>query len=63
MRTTVTLDEDRLTRAIELTGIESRTELLNKALDSLIAFESSRRLALLGGTQPDLEDPPRRRFF
>jgi len=61
MRTTVTLDETRLARAIELTGIDSRTELLNAALDSLIAREASKRLALLGGSEPKATSAPRRR--
>ncbi|WP_371396321.1 type II toxin-antitoxin system VapB family antitoxin [Fretibacter rubidus] len=61
MRTTVTLDEKRLKRAVALTGIESRTELLNAALDSLIAREASKRLAMLGGTEPKVSAPPRRR--
>lgn len=61
MRTTVTLDETRLKRAAKLTGIQSRTELLNAALDSLIAREASKRLALLGGSEPKASAPPRRR--
>ena len=61
MRTTVTLDETRLERAAKLTGIESRTELLNAALDSLIAREAAKRLALLGGSDPKASAPPRRR--
>jgi len=61
MRTTVTLDEKRLARAVKLTGIESRTELLNAALDSLIAREASKRLALLGGSEPKATIAPRRR--
>jgi Arc/MetJ family transcription regulator len=61
MRTTINLDKDRVERAAELTGIKSRTELLNAALDSLIAFEAAKRLALLGGTEPNASAPPRRR--
>ncbi|MGB6228519.1 MAG: type II toxin-antitoxin system VapB family antitoxin [Litorimonas sp.] len=61
MRTTVTLDEDRLETASELTGITSRSELLRVALDALIAREASRRLALLGGSDPNAEAAPRRR--
>ncbi|WP_026942673.1 type II toxin-antitoxin system VapB family antitoxin [Hellea balneolensis] len=61
MRTTVTLDEKRLARAVKLTGIKSRTELLNAALDSLIAREASKRLALLGGSEPKAKAAPRRR--
>ncbi len=61
MRTTVTLDNKRVNRASELTGIESRTELLNAALDALIAREASKRLAKLGGTEPKASAAPRRR--
>jgi Arc/MetJ family transcription regulator len=62
MRTTVTLDEKLLKRAHELSGIEERSALLHEALKELIAREASRRLALLGGTEPDLKPIPRRRF-
>lgn len=61
MRTTVNLDSDRLERATELTAIKSRADLLNAALDALIALESSKRLARLGGTEPKAELAPRRR--
>lgn len=54
---------DRLMKhAIELTGIEDRDMLLREALKALCAREAGRRLALMGGTMPDLEAPPRRRF-
>jgi len=61
MRTTVNIDDDLLKRAHELTGIKERSALLREALKELIARESARRLALLGGTEPDLKAPPRRR--
>jgi Arc/MetJ family transcription regulator len=61
MRTTVTLDDDLVRRAQEYTGETERTALLRKALKALIHFEASRRLAALGGTEPDLEDIPRLR--
>lgn len=61
MRTTVTLDDDLLARASELTGIVEKSALLREALTSLIQREAARRLARLGGSQPDLEDIPRRR--
>ncbi|MGB6319453.1 MAG: type II toxin-antitoxin system VapB family antitoxin [Litorimonas sp.] len=57
----MTLDEARLDRAKELTGIENRTELLKTALDALIAHHAARRLVLLGGTDPDAASAPRRR--
>lgn len=61
MRTTVTLDDNLLDRASELTGIVEKSALLREALTSLIQREAARRLARLGGSQPDLEDIPRRR--
>jgi Arc/MetJ family transcription regulator len=62
MRATVTLDDELVRKAEEYTGEKERTALLRKALQALIHLEASRRLAALGGTMPDLEDIPRRRF-
>ncbi len=61
MRTTVNLDEELLREAQRLTGIKERTALIEEGLRALVQIESGRRLALLGGTMPDLEDIPRRR--
>ena len=61
MRTTVTLDDALLARAADLTGMRERGVLLREALQALIERESARRLARLGGTEPDLEPAPRRR--
>ncbi len=61
MRTTVTLDDHLLDRAAVLTGMRERGVLLREALRALIERESARRLALLGGTEPDLDGSPRRR--
>lgn len=61
MRTTVVLDDELLEEARELTEIKEKSALLREALTALVQRESARRLALLGGSQPDLEDIPRRR--
>lgn len=61
MRTTVTLDDDLLARAIKLTGGLDRSTVLREGLRALIERESAARLAKLGGTQPQLERVPRRR--
>ena len=61
MRTTVTLDDQLLDRAAALTGVRERSVLLREALQALIERESARRLARLGGTEPDLAPAPRRR--
>ena len=60
MRTTVSLDDKLLDRAAELTGVRDRSARLREALRALIERESARRLARLGGTEPDLVPPPRR---
>jgi Arc/MetJ family transcription regulator len=61
MRTTITLDDDLLADAIEFTGIKEKSALVNAALKALVEREAARRLALLGGSQPDLQPVPRRR--
>ena len=61
MRTTVTLDEALLKRAQLLTGVQERSALLKEALSALIQRESARRLARLGGTEPQLEGVDLRR--
>jgi len=61
MRTTLNIDDDLLQRAQQLTGINEKTAIVRSGLEALIARESARRLAKLGGTDPDLKDVPRRR--
>jgi Arc/MetJ family transcription regulator len=61
MRVTIDLDDELLKQAHEMTGIEDRTALIHEALRRLIQLEASRRLAKLGGSDPDAEAPPRRR--
>lgn len=61
MRTTLILDEELVGRAREATGIQEKTALVHAGLQALIAREASRRLAALGGSQPDLRPIPRRR--
>jgi Arc/MetJ family transcription regulator len=61
MRTTITLDDELVERAQEFTGITEKTALVREALKTLIHFEASRRLAALGGSEPDLEDIKRLR--
>ena len=61
MRTTVNLDDDLVERAQELTGMVEKGALVREGLRALIEREAARRLAALGGTEPALEAPPRRR--
>lgn len=62
MRTTVNLDDELLNKAQQLSGLAERNELLREALRALIQRESARRLALLGGSQPELKSIPRRQW-
>ncbi|WP_297597346.1 type II toxin-antitoxin system VapB family antitoxin [Mycobacterium sp.] len=61
MRTTVTIDDDLLAKAAELTGVRENVALLRKGLQTLIRVESARRLAALGGTDAGAAAAPRRR--
>jgi Arc/MetJ family transcription regulator len=60
-RKTLNLDEALLDRARQLAGIEEETELVHAGLEALIAREATKRLAALGGSQPQLSPVPRRR--
>jgi Arc/MetJ family transcription regulator len=61
MRTTMNLDDELVARAQELTGIKERNTLVRMGLEALVQREAGRRLARLGGTDPEIEDVPRRR--
>jgi Arc/MetJ family transcription regulator len=61
MRTTLNIDDALMRRAADLTGIREKTALVRLGLEALIARESARRLALLGGTEKDLRPIRRRR--
>ena len=61
MRTTLNIEDKLLDKAKKLTGIREKTFLVKLGLEALIARESSKRLAKLGGTEKKLEAIPRRR--
>lgn len=61
MRTTLNIDDDLVREAARLTGVNEKTTLVRMGLEALIARESARRLAHLGGTEPALTRAPRRR--
>ena len=65
MRTTVTLDDELMAKAADYTGITERSALVRKALETLVQVEAGRRIAALGGSDPDATLAPRRRppFF
>jgi Arc/MetJ family transcription regulator len=61
MKTTLHIDDDLLDEASKMTGVEEQAVLVQMGLEALIARESARRLAALGGSEPDLAHTPRRR--
>ena len=61
MRTTLNIEDELIATATELTGVSEKTALVRMGLEALIARESARRLALLGGTEKKLVTPRRRR--
>jgi Arc/MetJ family transcription regulator len=62
MRTTISLDDELMAKAQEYTGIRGKSALIRAALRALIEQEAARRLARLGGSEPDLKPIPRRRM-
>jgi len=60
MRTRLPLDDDLFAKAQSLTGVSEKTALVREALNALIQRETAKRLALLGGSEPQHEDVPRR---
>jgi Arc/MetJ family transcription regulator len=61
MRTTIALDDELVAKAADLTGLRQKADLVREALRALIERESARRLARLGGSEPKVKPPPRRR--
>ena len=61
MKTTLILDDELVAKAARLSGIDGKTALVHAGLRALVAAESARRLAALGGTEKDLRLVRRRR--
>ena len=61
MRTTLVLDDELMAKAQAFTGLKEKSALVREALKALVERESARRLARLGGSEPAMAAPPRRR--
>ena len=61
MRTTINIEDKLIEKASKLTGINEKTSLVKLGLEALIARESSKRLAKLGGTEKKILPVPRRK--
>jgi Arc/MetJ family transcription regulator len=62
MRTTLNLDDELLKEAQRLSGLDGKTAVIHAGLRALIARETARRLAALGGSEKSLEPIRRRRL-
>lgn len=60
MRTTLNIDDQLLDEARRITGMAEKASLVREGLRALIERESARRLARLGGSEPQVEPVPRR---
>jgi len=61
MRTTLIIDDELIEKARRLSGLEEKTAVVRAGLEALIARESARRLAALGGSEAGLRTVRRRR--
>ena len=61
MRARLALDDELVAKAQALTGLKQKSSLVREALKALIERESARRLARLGGSEPEMNSPRRRR--
>jgi Arc/MetJ family transcription regulator len=62
VRTTLNIEDELLNKATRLTGVSEKTSLVRLGLEALIARESGKRLAKLGGSEKKLKKVPRRRI-
>ena len=61
MRTTLNIDDTLLGRATQLSGLREKTAVVRAGLEALVARESAKRLAALGGSDKAVRPVPRRR--
>jgi Arc/MetJ family transcription regulator len=62
MRTTVTIDDDLYAKALEMADPHiDKSDIFREAFKTFVRVQAAKRLALLGGTMPEMKDVPRRR--
>lgn len=61
MRTTLNIDDELLAKARRLSGLKEKTAIIRAGLEALVALESARRLAALGGSEKGVRPIRRRR--
>jgi Arc/MetJ family transcription regulator len=61
MRTTIAIDDDLFAKAQEFAGVSEKSAVIREALKAFVEREAARRLARMGGREPNAKAPPRRR--
>ena len=61
MRTTVAIDDKLMAQAMEYTGLTEKSAVIREGLTALVQREAARRLARLGGSDPNAWAAPRHR--
>ena len=61
MRLTIDVDDESLTCAAALSGMDDHAALIQRAIELLVRIESGRQLCALGGSDRDAVPAPRRR--
>ncbi|NIE87661.1 MULTISPECIES: type II toxin-antitoxin system VapB family antitoxin [unclassified Burkholderia] len=63
MRTTVTIDDDLYTQALQMAepGMD-KADLFREAIKTFVRVQAAKRLAALGGAAPDMPDVHRYRI-
>ena len=62
MRTTITIDDELLAKAKQYANLDETSAMIREALKTYVQLQAARRLARLGGSDPNAKLPPRRRF-
>jgi Arc/MetJ family transcription regulator len=61
MKATIAIDDELFARAQEYAGVKEKSAVISEALKTYIHVQAGRRLARMGGADPDAKAPPRRR--
>ena len=64
MRTTMTIDDDLIAKALDYAGIKERSTVMRMALEEFVQRHAELRMAKAKGSMPDFGkvSVPRRRF-
>lgn len=62
MRTTVTIDDELYEKALSMASPDmDKADLFREAIKTFVRVQAAKRLAALGGTEPEIQGIPRRR--